>query len=557
MDTETKTVVMTPVTTENGAPSLASTGSACVDLFTKWSRDTSEDYLTLLLHQAWAESKLDTLKLIFHMRDCRGGKGERKQFHRAMLWLLKKDEYTVIECLEHIPFYGRWKDLYIFFGTSVEDEMLDEIVHQLWVDRLAVNSDSKNVSVSLCAKYVPSEGSAVDKEHRVVEKLCNLLDVSKRDYRKHYLVPLRKHLKIVERYLTNNPEDWAAINFEHVPSIAMKKYSNAFKRHDSSRFTEYLEKVKRGESKMNVSVLQPHEIVGQYFKVKDWKFPLDELNDVAELQWAEYVKNVRSKTHVGSALAMVDVSGSMHGQPVQVAIALGLLLAELNEGTFHNKIITFSTQPQLVEIRGSTLRDRIQSVNTVNWGMSTNVLAAFVVILEEAIRAQTPKEHLPSTIFILSDMQFDQATLSSDSWCTVSPTTWELIKEKYSAAGYTLPQVVYWNLRGNTVDFPVKADEHGVCCLSGFSPSLLELIIEGEQPTPYSMMRKAIDRPRYDRLKLAETTKLPEIVNDYTGEQLQSAPVTVTSQPTEVEAVERVEKDVAQPPPSGSTCLIS
>lgn len=539
-----ETITEPQTVTENGAPSLASTGSARVDLFAKWSRDTSNDYLTTLLDASWKESPLDTLKLIFQMRDCRGGKGERHQFHEAMKWLLKKDEATLLECLDHIPFYGRWKDLYVFFGTKVEDCMIEEFMVHLMLD---LDSLERGKSVSLCAKYAPSEGSAIDKKHCAVKKLCETLCISKKAYRQHYLTPLRKHLNIVERQLTDNVKDWANIDFEHVPSVAMKKYQAAFKRHQPERYTEYLQKVKAGESKMNVSQLHPHEIVEQYFKVKDWKFPMDETNEVAEAQWTEYVKNIRSKTHVGPAIAMVDVSGSMHGQPVQVAVALGLLLAELNEGIFHNKILTFSAQPQLMEIQGTSLREKIQSINNSSWGMNTNILAAFDAILEAAIAGKTTSNEVPSTIFILSDMQFDAATTERDwPWGQQRTpiTTWETVKEKYATAGYTLPKVVYWNLRGNTTDFPVKTGEANVCCVSGFSPSILELIIEGEEVTPYMLMRKAIDRPRYDRLTVAvPTLQEVEVVTEYKGG--------ATTSTAEVK-----ENIVPQPPPA-SSCLIS
>ena len=464
---------------------------------------------------------------------------------------MEKDEATLIQNLEHIPFYGRWKDLYIFFGTRIEDEMLDEFVAQLWKDKQSLSLSS----ISLAAKYAPSEGSSIDRKYNAVEKLCAFLEVTKKSYRQQFLAPLRKHLNIVERQLTANPEDWASINFEHVPSVAMKKYAKAFSRRQPARYAEYLQKVKAGQSKMNVSQLHPHEIIEQYFKVADWKSPLDDINEVAEVQWTEYIKNIQARTHVGAALAMIDVSGSMHGKPVQVAVALGLLLSELNEGTFKNKVLTFSEQPSLVTVQGVTLRDRIRCVTNMSWGMNTNILAAFGAILDAAKIDSVSAENMPSTIYILSDMQFDEATRSSsDEVCRVwgqstptptptppTATTWEIMKEMYAACGYNLPKVVYWNLRGNTTDFVVKANENNVCCISGFSPSILELIVDGEEVSPVLLMRRSIDRPRYDRLKIVVPELKIEVVADYKGN-------TEVTEP---------KVEVAPKTSTSSTCLVS
>ena len=99
-------------------------------------------------------------------------------------------------------------------------------------------------------------------------------------------------------------------------------------------------------------------------------------------------------------------------------------------------------------------------------------------------------------------MEFDAATRSrwekSDEW---NPTAMEMIKTKYEEAGYKMPTIVFWNLnsRGND-NFPVKQDEMNTALISGFSPSILKSVLNGENLTPYSVMMKTVDSTRYENI---------------------------------------------------------
>merc|ERR1719383_900860 len=134
-----------------------------------------------------------------------------------------------------------------------------------------------------------------------------------------------------------------------------------------------------------------------------------------------------------------------------------------------------------------------------SWGMSTNIEAAFDIILDITLKNKLTKEFVAGmSLVIFSDMEFDQARESSDgeSWDTMHET----IAKKFSAAGYPdLPKLVYWNLRAS-MSQPVKeANQKNVVLLSGFSGGLLKSFLAGnwDQFTPLSQMLQALSGPNY------------------------------------------------------------
>lgn len=488
---------MTTTFTENGAPSLSTTGDARLDLFAKVNRDTSEPHLHTLLASSWAKDPLDTLKIVFHLRDCRGGKGEREQFYRSVRWLISNHLSHIEKNLHLFPFYGRFKDLLVFLWTPLEKQVISVYTNQLRADLALINTPEAK-QITLAAKYAPSEGGSDDKRHQATKKFVHALGITKAAYRKNWLIPLRAQIDInsilVERHMTNNPENWASIDFSKVSSVALKKYKKAWVRHQPDRYQSYLASVKKGEVKMNVLRLMPHEIVSPYLKTAAC------LDETIEAQWTSFVEQTRKTTKFTRALAMVDVSGSMCTgdkiRPIDVSVSLGLLLAELTEGPFHGKFFTFSSAPVLENVKGDTLCDKVKNMHRAHWDMSTNIQAVFDTLLSAASAMGCTDEQLPKTIFIFSDMQFNEVSESGQ-------TNWQHLKTKYQASGYSLPRLVFWNLRGNTVDFPVSSKEDNVVLIGGFSADLLRMIVDGENLNPVELMLKTIRSDRYAQIILA------------------------------------------------------
>jgi hypothetical protein len=75
-----------------------------------------------------------------------------------------------------------------------------------------------------------------------------------------------------------------------------------------------------------------------------------------------------------------------------------------------------------------------------------------------------------------------------------------------------MPEIIYWNLRGDTKGFPVQATTPNCQMLSGFATSQFKLFLtEGTLPTgtvaedkptttPWDTFTKAVERPEYLRI---------------------------------------------------------
>ena len=99
---------------------------------------------------------------------------------------------------------------------------------------------------------------------------------------------------------------------------------------------------------------------------------------------------------------------------------------------------------------------------------------------------------MPKMVLILSDMQFNQCVEFDDS-------AMQMIERSYTAAGYEVPKVVFWNLNAAYGNTPVKFDKSGAALVSGFSPAVVKPLLSGDLDgfTPESVMMKTIMEDRY------------------------------------------------------------
>jgi len=483
--------------TWNGAQSLATTGQARVDYFSKAIRDTPRETIHSMLEKCWEESPLDTLKLIFYKRDCRGGAGEKQVFYDSMEWLIRKHYIEFALVYKYIPEYGCWRDLVVLMdrnqSTLAYVQLLDHYARQLQQDHADFCAGK---SISLAAKWAPSEHKQYDAVARALAaQIYPSLTNTMRTYRSQLLSPLRQYINIVERLMCG--KQWDQINFSQVPSRAMFKLRKAFEKHEPTRFEEWQSMVADGKAKINSGQVDPPEIV---------KSLMEQSDTTLELAWAETLNSVlnsaREYGQLHNALVVCDVSGSMfHGtgkssiRPIHVSLAFGLMVAELSKGRFHNKIITFHDSPNFFKITGSSCREKIQSLEKAPWGMSTNFQSVFELLLNTATTFDLTSDQMPTRIICISDMQFNEASGNRQ-------TNWEAVKQMYGRAGYRLPELVFWNVNGTTGDFPVQHNEEGVALVAGYNKAILKSVMTGEVVSPYQIMRETIDAPRYQQIKL-------------------------------------------------------
>ena len=462
------------VLTENGMPTHSTSNSPVLDLFFRMggSRQMSENALTADFSKAFASDPLLATKAMFYNRDVRGGQGERRSFRVFLKWLAQNHPEVVRKNLHLIPEYGRWDDVFVVFGTSLEENAI-----RLIKSALLENSNG------LCAKWMPREGKAGYAEYG--NKIRKYLDLRPREYRKL----LSRLTKVVENQMC--ADAWNEIKYEQVPSIASNKYRTAFYRHDEDRYSKFVEKAIKGEVKVHADAIFPHDIVKKILNGIGWMgygkgLSQTEKNSI-QAQWM----NLPDYVGEGSFIPVCDVSGSMNGLPMEVSISLGIYLSERNKGTFKDGFITFSRRPQLQILKGS-LFDKVSQLSIAHWEMNTNLEAVFNLIVDSAVRDGLSQDELPENILILSDMQFDQ--------CIHAPSenAMSMIERKYKSAGYKVPNVVFWNLRTSS-GIPVKMHQSGTALVSGFSPSIMKNLLAGEM-NPVTVMLSTLNSERYSKV---------------------------------------------------------
>ncbi|CAE6098992.1 unnamed protein product [Arabidopsis arenosa] len=417
------------------------------------------------------------------------------------------------------------KDAFTRYSHDPDYRYLHERVSDLFANQLKrdlefLTSDQTN-KISLAAKWCPSLDSSFDKATLLCESIARKIfpresfpeyeGVDEAHYayrvrdrlRKQVLVPLRKTLQLPEVYM--GARNWDTLPYNRVASVAMKTYKDIFMNHDAERFQQYLDDAKTGKTKVAAGAVLPHEIIRD----------LDggDGGQVAELQWKRTVDDLKEKGSLRNCIAICDVSGSMDGDPMEVSVALGLLVSELSEEPWRGKLITFSGNPEMHLVEGDDLRSKSEFVRNMQWGMNTDFQKVFDLILRVAVEGNLKPEEMIKRVFVFSDMEFDQASSSSSSHAYGRQsrsngweTDYDVIVRKYRQNGYgeVVPDIVFWNLRDSRAT-PVPGNKKGVALVSGFSKNLMKMFLEHDgEIDPMMMMEAAISKDEYKSLVIVD-----------------------------------------------------
>lgn len=461
--------------TTNGMPTNLSTGSALVDLFGKIGsmRMSTNAEIIKVYSRAFAVEPLLALKTLFWVRDVRGGAGERKVFRVIAKHLAEQHTDAMKQNITLIPEFGRWDDLLVFFGTPLEKKALWLIKDGL---SGSVNADgSYNPADNLCKKWMPRKGAHM-------KKICAFLQITQKEYR-----ALVKSDTVESKMSVG---DWEGIQYKFVPSVAFARYAKAFGKHGAKAFRSFMD-IPEAVAEIKAGTLFPYDVIRTLEAGGD---------DVAQAQWNALPNYVKEGERI---LPVVDTSGSMTWFTVagkvtglDVAVGLGLYVAERNLGVFKDHFITFSSNPTLQTV-GGTLRERINQLRSQMWQAGTDLDAVFHLILKQARKHNVPESEMPTKIMIISDMEFNNGTSGK--------TAHGMIDELYASAGYKRPSIVYWNLCGREGNNPVRWDDEGTLFISGFSPAILNTALTGEEDmrTPMEMTLDTLNQERYNSVRFS------------------------------------------------------
>jgi hypothetical protein len=501
-----------------------------------------------LPHDKYVEYLSILYRLIGQTRDMIDGKGEYMLaymlvtvFHKHHPVLAKfAFRYFVLGDNEMVHPYGSWKDVknlikYIEVegtrnkkqksGIRYEVDTENDLeMYALYLMNMQLIIDRHADVPSLAAKWVPREKSQHDgvfnylatnffpqylKTAHTEESIKRATTKAKMEYRK-LISSLNKKLDTVQ--IKQCANTWAEIDPSNQTSITMHKQKKAFLNKTkkglqrsfstdrivcAEHFMEFAEKASKGEV----------EVKGKRIGLNDFTknaldlCGLDSSSSEVKLLNAQWVNNSTQTGALGKMIAMVDVSGSMSGDPLHAAIALGIRIAE--KSILGKRVLTFSSVPKWVNLESCTnFIESVRILQSADWGMSTDFYAALNLILMAIVNAKLPAEEVEDMVLtILSDMQMNSAGAFND-------TMMDLIRDKYAEAGmvvcgkpYKPPHILFWNLR-STDGFPTLSEEKNASMVSGFSASFLNLFCENgmsslENCTPWSMLMDSLANPRY------------------------------------------------------------
>jgi hypothetical protein len=455
--------------TANNMKARKSTTKKVVDLFYKIGASRGKNIVPDFT-AAFAEDRELALRVVAWSRDVRGGAGERQLFRDILVYLEQHDAELAKALLRKAPELGRFDDMFVVKTEALKHEAFN------------ILGDALREGNGLAAKWTPRKGV-------LAAEIRQYFGMSPKHYRK----TLVGMTNVVETKMC--AKDWDNINFSHVPSVAASRYKKAFYR-NTSKYAEYVAALVKGDDpkvKVNAEAIFPYDVlkgvIGSYRR----QFNETELNLIIK-QWEALPNYIGD----GNALALVDVSGSM-GCPagkntnlscMDVAVSLGLYIADKNTGKFKDTFLTFSGKPELLHLKGNVVQ-KVDQMCSSTWGMNTDLHAAMNKILDTAVKGGVSKEEMPKMLLILSDMQFDQCVQFDDS-------AMKMMERKFASVGYDLPRIVFWNL--NSYDnIPVKHDKSGVALVSGFSPAIAKALLAGdmEEFTPEAIMMKTIMQEKY------------------------------------------------------------
>lgn len=473
--------------TENGDIAYKSTLNKNLDFFSGISQfyhGRGSDRLIYMFLEAFGEDKVTALKNLFYLRDIRKGAGERSATRSVLVYLANNNPEVFKFIVPIIPELGRWDDL-----TKILPEIfnVDSVNYLVGFIQNQLSEDIKNYkegkSISLLAKWMPSLNNK--KQRSLAISWKNLIFGKQAPYKdyQHILVLLRQRLDLVETYLTNSDYTF---DYNKLPAKASLRYRSAFDKNDKDRYEKFINNLSKDYSD-KVNKLQPQEIlrlIGKNGYLLRYNTVSKEKIKLANAYWEAFPRQEYKSDK--NMIVVRDGSGSMVGEPLEVATAMAIFASEQLSGDFKDKFITFSRNPQLVDLGNcDTFYEKLLKISKYDDISNTDFDKTFKLLYNANIKAK--EEDRIDEILVISDMQFDKHSFNANN------STFDKWKVKFLNAGMKMPKVIFWNVRLNEVVYPT-IDLDNVYLVSGYSKAILEDAMRGIEPDALKHMKSVLSK---------------------------------------------------------------
>lgn len=527
--------------TWNGALSNSTSGSACLDYFSKMGsfRGRTNNEVASSMGSIFGEDPLLATKLVFFnrliTRKPKGfnnesdvlhkGSGNKDEFIRSLNWLHNNYPDILYKNLWLVPVISRWSDLWYY--SPVTKLTLD--IDKTEVYKLIKTGLASDYHRGLICKHLPkirSRRNTKNDRHRWLNTfargLCEYLGINETQYRKLKSDP-DNTAHLWQRQMCNN--DWNDINFDLIPGKALfallsqkgKDRKNAIERHNLEQ--KYLEWIKKQPVAKFTGY--PYEL---YKAARSGRSLIQKYTYDAQFDGliAKAKESVPSELLEKGVLCALDTSGSMSSSyymggiqdvglaPIDVCVGLGIYFASLIEGYFHNHVIMFDDTSKFLKLQGESFCDKVDQISrqATAWG-GTN----FSSIIAEILRVrcnhpEIPVEDYPEVILVCSDMQF---SIAGDN----TKTNYEWAVEQFKSAGLNPPIFIWWMLNAQfTGDVPVLSGDNGNILISGFDPAIVTTLLGGTEKiidketgelrnkNPLEMMNECLDQEILNKIQI-------------------------------------------------------
>lgn len=474
-----------------------------LQLFYKVNRDMPYEMFIQILNKAGKENILDTIKLIFYLRDCRGGKGERKLGRYAYQWLSIHYPNEMLKYMYKIPYFGRWDDLFCIFPNAIQSNRPDNyctqtidammmhkieqqavqiVAEQLKKDKLSLSFNQK---ISVCSKWIPGEQTKLNIQYQIRQSLCNYMNCSLKQLRKQYITPLRKHLNLIETRLCS--KHYENIKLNQLPSYTILRYKRTLSKNIPKIYSAFCK-----SNDMNMNTLYPYDIIKQYNLTKLPTIPDEQI----EKQWSLFTQRNQFDCFKNT-IPVVDVSIHMYNKPILIAYSLALLIIKCSVEPFKDLIIECNDKLECKYIPETykllNVLKKIPSSSSVT--NTFNILKCFDIFLEKAKQNNLASHQIPNQIIFLSTMKGLQSVAQKIQDNTLLQT----IDKKYKDAGFIRPRLIFFNVDGNIQQFPVLSTDSNVALVSGYSHSIFKALHYNNQDVfnPITTMKKILQFSKY------------------------------------------------------------
>lgn len=500
--------------TENGAISYSTIGSALLDQFGKAGSYRGRDIDDVWADQSklWAEDSESALKFPFYLRmitrqtNIVGGKktekvqrgaGSRDEAFKRLLWIAKYHPDEFYRNLWLLPVVGSWKDLWTLLAFDGANEYLKE---DKFFEVIAEGINDPNHR-DLVKKFMPRIRSDkkcttdwAKRTNALAKRFASAAGWSYKDYRNYKSTgKAHKFQTIICKGLYNNL-DWNAIPGKALLNLVSGKFLKAHNLTDT-----YINWLKaQPVAKFNGYAFE----LGHKIDRMGCNNPDLATKITVDKQFDGLIATASKNNGAikGNVLCALDTSGSMTC-PIQnnitaydVCVSLGIYFSELNKGAFHNTVAMFDNTSYLKTLSGSFSDKWAQIKNEPDaWG-STNFQSVIDLIVETRNNhPEIPVEDFPTTLLVVSDMQFNPALSMrlNGKRCSIISTP-ELEKTNYQMAMDKLSavfpkefvdnfKIVWWYCANReTSDFPSTMDDAGTYMISGFDGAVISFLLGGE-----------------------------------------------------------------------------